>query len=97
MRLPKFKVGDKVRVLRASTQEEYGMWKDSWMPSMNRVVGKVMTINYVYLNDYPQNHTLYPKYRFEGIGLNFPEFVLENEIQVGRQLLFDFMSATDGT
>jgi hypothetical protein len=86
-RNPKFKVGDKVRVLRASTEEEYDLWRDSWQPSMNRVVGKVMTI----IRVYPNNCSPYPKYCLEGTGMNFPEFVLEKEIRIGQQLMFDFM------
>lgn len=85
MRTPKFKVGDKVRVLRASTDEEYDLWRDSWMQRMSYVIGKVMTIVYV-----DPNGNLCPKYRFKDTGLNFPEFVLEHEIKVSQQLLFSF-------
>ena len=86
MRKPKFKVGDKVKVMRASTDEEYDLWKDSWMLSMNCAIGKIMTIKYV-----NPNGNLYPKYSFEEIGLNFPEFVLQNDMRVGQQLVFNFM------
>jgi hypothetical protein len=86
-RKPKFKVGDNVRVLRASTNEEHDLWMDGWVTSMNNVIGKVMTIEYVNRN----GDNLYPKYRFKEIALNFPEFVLEKEIQGGDQLLFAFM------
>jgi len=91
MRKPKFKVGDKVRVLRASTEEEHDLWMDSWQSQMNYAIGKVMTIEHVDSNNYTDGN-LYPKYRFIGIGFNFPEFVLENKIRVGEQLVFSFMS-----
>jgi hypothetical protein len=87
MRNPKFKVGDKVRVLRASTVAEHDLWHDSWEPSMNSAVGKIMTILYVDSNDCSS----YPKYSLEGMGMNFPEFVLEKEIRIGQQLVFAFM------
>jgi len=86
LRTPKFKVGDKVKILRASTEVEHDLWCDSWMPSMNCAIGEVMTIEYV-----SSNGNLYPKYRFQEGGLNFPEFVLENEIRIGEQLMFAFM------
>lgn len=91
MKTPKFKVGDKVKVLRASTKSEYDLWMDSWINAMNCAIGKVMTINYVNLNNLTCYSNLYPKYKFEEVPSNFPEFVLENEIQVGQQLLFSFM------
>lgn len=93
MKIPKFKVGDKVRVLRSSTGKEHDLWQCWWMPSMNLVIGKVMTIEHVNLNGNMRNNNFYPEYRFKEVGMNFPEFVLEleNEIRVGEQLLFNFM------
>lgn len=87
MRTPKFKVGDKVRVLRASTEAEHDLWRDSWQRSMDRYIGKVLTV-IVVLNteDYYKTY----KYYLSDVGLNFPEFVLEKEVRVGQQLLFNF-------
>lgn len=86
MREPKFKFGDKVRVLRASTEVEHNLWMDGWMPSMNYAIGKVKTINYV-----NPNGDLYPKYRFENTGMYFPEFVLQKLNIIGEQRMFGFM------
>lgn len=88
-RQPKFKVGDKVRVLRASTNAEYDFWMYLWEPSMNEAIGKVMTIVCITHDTGRWGDNLYPKYRFSYTGLNFPEFVLQ--IKVGQQLLFSFM------
>lgn len=85
---PKFKVGDKVRVLRASTEAEHDLWRDCWMPSMNYAIGKIMTVKYI---GNTWEDCLYLKYSFEEIDLNFPEFVLQKEIRTGEQLLFSFM------
>ena len=87
---PKFKVGDKVRVLRASTDEEYDLWGDSWVDEMNEAVGKVLTIDYIYCSDYQEEYK-YCKYSLVENGYAYPEFVLQNDMQVGRQLLFEFM------
>ena len=87
---PKFKVGDKVKVLRASTEEEHDLWMDTWMPSMNDAIGKVCTIRYCDSNDYWNSDTKYPKYHLKEYNSNFPEFVLQSKIQIGQQLLFDF-------
>lgn len=91
MRTPKFKVGDKVKVLRKSTYEEYDLWVDSWELCMDRVIGKICTITYCNPNRYWDSDKIYPKYKLDECGFHFPEFVLENEIQVGQQLLFSFM------
>lgn len=90
MKKPKFKVGDKVKVLRASTEAEQNLWKDPWMYSMNRVVGEICTITYCNPNTYWDSDEIYPKYVLDKCSLNFPEFVLKKEIEVGEQLLFDF-------
>lgn len=88
MREPKFKVGDKVKVLRASTDEEHDLWKDSWGHGMDKYIGKVLTVIAV-LN----TEDCYKAYKYclSDIRLNFPEFVLQNEIRIGQQLLFSFM------
>ena len=91
MKKPKFKVGDRVRVMRASTDEEHDLWHDCWMPEMDDVIGKVMIITYVTHDTDMWGDSLYPKYNLLETGLNFPEFVLQNEIRVGQQLLFNFM------
>lgn len=89
MRTPKFKVGDKVKVLRKSTDKEHDLWKDSWVLEMNDAVGNEYNI----IEVMPQERLSCPKYRLDlgGIKKNFPEFVLQNVINVGEQLLFDFM------
>ena len=85
MRKPKFKVGDKVKVLRASTFEEHHLWGDTWYPpGMDRYIGGKYIINGITRED-----NEFPSYRFKSY--NFPEFVLQSEIQVGQQLLFSFM------
>lgn len=86
--LPKFKVGDKVRVLRASTDAEHDLWMDGWNPRMSGYIGKVLTVIAVLNTD--DYHKAY-KYYLSDVRLNFPEFVLQNETQVGQQLLFSFM------
>ena len=89
---PKFKVGDKVRVLRASTDEEHDLWVDSWVPfSMDKYIGEVHTIIDIltYSTDFVPNPE-YATYRLSNSYI-FPEFVLQNEIQIGQQLLFSFM------
>ena len=87
-REPKFKVGDKVRVMRASTDEEYDLWKDTWAGDMSEYIGKVLTvIEVLNTEDYYKAY----KYYLSDINLNFPEFVLQNEIRIGQQLLFNFM------
>lgn len=90
MRKPKFKKGDKVRVLRASTDAEHNLWMDAWMPSMNEAIGKICTIIYCNSNKCWKSDTLYPKYNLNEYGLNFPEFVLQ-DATIGKQLLFSFM------
>ena len=80
---PKFKVGDKVKVLRASTNEEEDLWGDAWVDSMNRTIGTIATITHV---DY-DNKFSYPKYKLDSIGMSFPEFVLQAVVKIGEQLL----------
>ena len=89
-REPKFKVGDRVKVMRASTDEEHDLWMDSWVPEMSKTVGKVLTIEYVYGDDY-QEENEYCKYALAESGYAYPEFVLQNDMRVGQQLLFNFM------
>jgi hypothetical protein len=87
LKIPKFEVGDKVRILRASTDEEYDLWGDAWCDSwMGENIGKVLIVNDLQNWD---NCYEYCKYRLNGYW--YPEFVLENEIRVGEQLLFSFM------
>ena len=92
MREPKFKVGDKVKVMRASTDEEYDLWRDVWMPEMGDVIGEICIIGYCNPNGHWDSNDLYPKYTLDKCGLNFPEFVLQKVNEVGKQLLFDFMT-----
>jgi len=89
MKKPKFKKGDKVKVLRASTDVERDLWGDEWVESMNETIGKIYTIRFVFT--WPQEYGyIYPIYTFEEFGLNFPEFVLQ-DVMAGKQLEFDFM------
>ncbi len=89
MQKPKFKIGDKVKVLRASTLEEYNLWRDIWESEMNEVIGRVAVIESV---SFSCDDCDYHKYMLSITHYYFPEFVLQNEIQVGQQLLFDFMT-----
>ena len=86
MRKPKFKVGDKVKVLRASIDEEKHLWCDIWVGiSMDIMIGIEDTITYIYTEgDYDS-----PSYSFGGYIV--PEFVLQKVNEVGKQLLFSFM------
>lgn len=90
MRKPKFKVGDKVKVMRASTKKEHDLWGDSWMWEMSKTVGKVLTIDYVYHDDYQEEYE-YCKYLLDKNDYAYPEFVLQKVNEVGKQLLFSFM------
>ena len=84
---PKFKVGDKVKVLRASTDEEEHLWCDVWVPcSMDSMIGIEYTIAYIYTEGNYDS----PSYSFESYIV--PEFVLQKINEVGKQLLFSFMS-----
>ena len=90
MRKPKFKVGDKVKVLRASTEEEHDLWGDSWVPEMYKSIGKILTIDYIYSDEYREEYDCH-KYSLEECGYCYPEFVLQKVNEVGKQLLFSFM------
>lgn len=92
MKIPKFKVGDKVKVLRASTKEEHDLWLDSWVYEMDFAIGNKYTIIRC-LTSGLEEGALYPKYTLDDNSYcNFPEFVLENEMNIGQQLLFSFMT-----
>lgn len=90
MKTPKFKVGDKVKVLRASTDKEYDLWGDSWVDEMDESIGKFLMIDYIYCSDW-QNEYEYCKYSLKESGYAYPEFVLEKGTCVEQQLLFEFM------
>jgi len=91
MRSPKFKVGDKVRVLRASTSKERYLWGDSWCPlGMNDYIGKVLTISSVHCDILQQSYE-YCKYAMRESSYNYPEFVLQKITVKGQQLVFSFM------
>ncbi len=90
MRNPKFKVGDKVKVLRATTKEEdsHSVWYNSWnKDGMDCMVGQEYCVDYV--NTWSDGDTMYPQYCLGG-NYSFPEFVLQ-DITIGKQLLFSFM------
>jgi len=86
MKPPKFKIGDKVRVLRASTSKEHNLWGDEWVSWMDVNIGKVLIVNNLKNHG---NHYKYYKYSLDGCW--YPEFVLERGIRIGQQLLFTFM------
>ena len=90
MKVPKFKVGQKVKVLRAPTKAEYKLWYDSWMPEMDFAIGN----EYIIMRciSYGLTHgAVYCKYELNDISrLNFPGFVLQ-DTTIGKQLLFAFM------
>lgn len=87
MRKPKFKVGDKVKVLRASTNSEERLWCDCWCsPDMDGMIGKEYAIGHVRL----YGNYEYPSYDLQD-GWRLPEFVLQSDIKVGQQLIFEFM------
>ena len=88
---PKFKVGDKVKVLRAPTEGEYDLWRDSWIPDMNDAIGNEYTISTCITREKNINEYIY-KYYFNGRSYCFPEFVLQKVNEVGKQLLFNFMN-----
>ena len=82
----KYKKGDRVKVLRASTLDEEHKWTDVWIPDMDRFVGKWCIVVSV------KDLTCYGL-RIEGDNYttwSFPAFVLA-KIEVGQQLEFDFM------
>lgn len=93
MKKPKFKIGDKVKVLRASTDEEEYLWMDVWVHEMNNNIGNSYTITCCINNEVWQEGATYPKYKLDNpvCYKNFPEFVLQKDVAIGRQLLFDFM------
>ena len=88
---PKFKVGDKVKVLRASLEGEYDLWRDSWLVEMNSAINNEYTISGCVTRRENFNEYIY-KYYFDGRSYCFPEFVLQKVNEVGKQLLFSFMS-----
>lgn len=92
MHKPKYKLGDRVKITRASTEGEHDLWMDSWNEEMDYTIGMVVTIKIV--NEMHKNSAKFCKYRFVEISFNYPEFVLEPEISVsvGEQLKFDFMN-----
>lgn len=82
-----FKVGDRVRITRVATVDEYNLWYDSWNSIMNDYIGKVGTITEVHKS---RPNVAYHKYNIKGCDTWwYPEFVLQGV--VGEQLLFDFM------
>ena len=84
---PKFKVGDKVKVLRASTDKEEHLWCEVWVScNMDSMIGKEYTIEFIYTEGNYDS----PSYSFGSYIV--PEFVLQKINEVGKQLLFSFMS-----
>lgn len=80
----KFKIGDRVLVTRASTEDEYYLWNNSWIVDMNRTIGKICTICQV-SNIYKGIYT----YRFEEYSFSFPEFVLRRPIKSKQLYLWE--------
>ena len=91
MRKPKYKIGDRVRITRASTEEEYDLWWDCWNREMTLTINRVVTICFIDMSG-KRDGAKFCKYAFKETDYNYPEFVLEPEVKVGDQLLFPFMS-----
>lgn len=87
LRNPKFKISDRVRILRVSTNTERCLWGDDWCLWMDRNIGQVLVVN-----DLRNWGSSYKYYKYHLDGYWYPEFVLEKEIQIGQQLLFEFMT-----
>jgi len=86
MKPPKFKIGDKVKVMRASTHAEEHLWDDVWFAEgMDCMIGEKYTIRAI--NDIWCGNE-FISYLVGGYML--PEFVLQ-DATIGKQLLFDFM------
>lgn len=75
-----FEKGDKVLVTRASTEGEGRKWADSWVPSMDKAIGKACEI--IRINE--GSITLGGK----GGLWNYPPFVLKLIGLKGQQLEF---------
>ena len=78
--MPKFKIGDKVIISRASTEEEDSKWDDAWVSPMNKYIGNECIITHLCEN---------------GVVIltnsgawQYPIFVLK---PVEKQMLFSFM------
>jgi len=85
----KYKVGDRVKVVRASTLDERDRWGDSWVPNMDRFIGRWCIISGI--STFRKNTCrLYTEGDNVHQRLNFPLFVLI-KMEVGQQLEFDFM------
>jgi hypothetical protein len=81
----KFKVGDKVLITRASTEEEYNLWGDGWISDMDKYIGSFCVIEAVYEED----NTAYLSNAGDWA---YPIFVLKNANEdKSGQMLFDFM------
>lgn len=85
MKTPRFKVGDNVKVLRASITAEEFLWGDCWCSLMDKNIGKVLIVDR--LQNWDNNYEYY-KYSLDGCW--YPEFVLQ-DATVNKQLEFAFM------
>ena len=88
MHEPKYKIGDRVRIIRTITTEEHDLWWDVWIDQMDNFIGRVATIKGVYLW---KDKSEFCRYTFKEFPFSYPEFVLELEIKTGEQLEFSFM------
>lgn len=82
-----FKVGDKVIITRASTEEEDSggylhLWDNGWYSyGMDNMIGKTVTISHIF----GKNQVLIKE---DGGHYSWPMFVMK---RVSNQLLFSFM------
>lgn len=79
----KYKIGDRVRVVRKVLREEF-----YWNPRMNDTVGKVYTILYITYQGWCQLKT---ETGMESHNFFYLPESLEPEIAIGQQLEFEFM------
>lgn len=84
-----FKKGDRVIVTRASTEAEYHLWNDGWVPEMDAFIGEVCIVTHTGWDS--TSCQLRRADKPKGSSWNFPMFVLRKEYIVGEQLLFEFM------
>lgn len=72
-KLVKFKVGDKVKLLRSAKAGENG-WQNGWNVSMDKAIGKIGTVTMV---DTRLAHDINVKFPEVGIVFGYPDFALE--------------------
>lgn len=73
-KIPTFKVGDRVRVLRKVKDHARG-WENSWVDEMDKAVGKIGTVMSVNYNHF--NHDIQVYVPEVGDDFGYPDFVLK--------------------